>query len=144
MAFLRLSVISLFILLIISCSDENTTPETRAELLAGNDASGKTWQITSIQLERGGLIFGECISDNIIRYFPNGRHTVSEGLELCDPDDPVAWEGTWSLSADETQLFIVFPDSSRTWGIESLNSETQIISSVFDGDLETYTLSSSN
>ena len=142
MAFLRLTTFTL-ILLIISCS-EDSTPVSRDVLLAGNDASGKTWAITGIQLERGSLIVENCIADNIIRYFPNGRYTVSEGLELCNGDDPIAWEGTWSLSTDETQLFIILPDSSLTWGIESLNDRTQIISSVFDGDLETHTLSSSN
>lgn len=143
MAFLRLTTFTL-ILLIISCGEEGTTPATRSELIAGTNASGKTWSITGIQLQRGSLIVENCIADNIIRYFPNGRYTVSEGLDLCNPNDPIAWEGTWSLSVDETQLFIVLPDSSLTWGIESLSSETQVISSVFDGGLETYTLSSSN
>lgn len=146
MAFLRIitsSLIISFLITISSCSEDGT-PASRSVLIAGSEASGKTWAITGIQLERGSLIVEDCIADNIIRYFPNGRYTISEGLELCSANDPISWEGTWSLSRDETQIFIVLPDSSLTWGIETLNSRTQVISSVFDGDLETYTLSSSN
>ena len=142
MAFLRIITLSL-LLFIISCSEDSARPETRADLLAGSSSFGKAWQITGIEVSLGQLIVSECIADNIIRYYPDGTYEVTE-VEKCDPSDPAALTGSWTLSRDETVLSINLPDSTLSWDIESLTNSIHEISASFEEGRRTYTLSSSN
>ena len=142
MAFFR----STFLLLLIlsSCDYNEPKPPGREEVLAGTEVR-KSWRITSIEALAIGTKGSprDCIEDNLIFYYVDGRYVVSEGRELCNANDAQSLEGTWTLVNDET-IRVQIGDSIRTWNIERLSENTQIISSNFIEGSRIYTLSSSN
>ena len=122
----------------ISCG-ESEDPSLR-ELLAGNHEDGKSWKITAIEVELGTLQPYECVRDNNITYFPNGRYEVNEGETKCDPYDPPAYIGTWLYDDKLNKLSIKISDSSKLYTIDYLDEFTQRITSTFIDGERTYVL----
>lgn len=142
MAFFRLTFLAL--LLFTSCDYSEPKPPGREELLAGNDIR-KGWQISTIESIGIGTKGSprDCVGDNIIFYYRDGRYIVSEGRELCESSAAQSSEGTWMLLDDET-IRIQIGDSTQIWSIETLSENSQIISSRFIEGSRIYTLNSSN
>ena len=147
MAFFRLTLLSLlstFLLFLSSCDLNEPKPASREEILAGTDVR-KGWQISSIESIAVGTKGAprECIQDNLIFYYVDGRYIVSEGRSLCDAQAPQSLEGGWTLIDDET-IRIEIGDSIQIWNIDRLTENQQIISSTFIEGSRIYTLNSSN
>lgn len=122
-----------------ACYEENDSVPSTVQLLAGNDAFGKGWKITGIEVSGlGKLSPFDCTADNNIIYYPNGRHEVSEGYEKCDPNDPPAYVGSWSFNSPKDSLFITLGDSVRSWYVDALTQTSMRLTSRFDSDKRTY------
>ena len=141
MAFLRLIP---FTFLFVACVQEDPKPDSRAELFAGSDQYGKTWQITSIDVDFGTVTPNSCVTDNFITYYPNGNYEINEGATKCNPNDPPGEMGTWTLSNDESQLTTTVGDSTQVWVIDETLSDAHRITSTFSDVSLTYTLILSN
>ena len=141
MAFFRIILLSL--ILFTACDYHEPKPAERAELIAGTNRFGKTYQINKIEVELGELRPNRCITDNFITYFPNGSYEINEGATKCDPSDDPAISGTWQLINDEL-LVITFRDSTQRWDILNLSKNSHSILSDFKEGSRIYTLSSSN
>ncbi len=141
--FLLLPLIASIVLL-GSCDNDNPEPNDRSYFLSGNTEFGKTWSISEIEIEIGTVQPHQCVTDNFITYFPNGNYEINEGASKCDPNDPPAVTGSWTLNSFETKIFVEFGDSVQTWNIESINSEVQRISSEFQEGERIYSLRSVN
>lgn len=85
MAFLRLT---LLVLIISGCVENSPQPVSRAELIAGTNEFGKTYQVNEIEIELGTITPHKCVTDNFITYYPNGTYEINEGATKCDPNDP--------------------------------------------------------
>lgn len=132
------------LLLIVGCVENSPEPNNKEDLISGNSEFGKTWRISSIEIELGTLQPNGCVTDNFITYYPNGNYEINEGASKCDPNDPPAIEGTWLLNSFETKIFVEFGDSLQVWDIESINRNTQTITSDFKEGERTYSLSAIN
>lgn len=134
------------LIFIISACDENDADlqPTNVELLAGFDDFGKTWQIEIIEVELGSLDPKSCLTDNFIKYYPDGRYEMGEGLTKCDPFDPQAYAGSWDFNRDQSELAIQIEDSIQVWEIDILTEIDQSITSIFKEGERTYILRSSN
>lgn len=146
MAFLRLLIIiPLFslVLLIDSCSYEEPAPD-RTTMIAGQDTYGKTWQINNIQAEFGTVTPFQCVTDNFVTYYPNGRYEINEGATKCDPSDPPAMVGTWEFDRSGDFLILIVDNVEQRWEIESLSSSSLSISTQFAEGYRTYSFHSSN
>lgn len=141
MAIFRYSL--LFVFLYTACDYNEPKPESAEIQIAGNDAFGKTYQITKIEVDLGELVPKQCITDNFITYFPNGSYEINEGATKCDPSDSPAIRGTWRLINDDF-LIISLQDSTQNWTLETIGEDRHIISSDFSEGSRTYTLHSSN
>ncbi len=132
------------LLQLTSCSFDEPKPADRVELLAGTEVR-KGWQISTIESIGIGTKGAprDCVEDNLIFYYVDGRYIVSEGRELCSSTDPQALEGRWTLIDDEI-VRVEIGDSVLVWNIESLTDDQQIISSNFVEGSRIYTLNSSN
>ncbi len=128
-----------FALTLISCSEESDPePLDRSAIIAGTDEAGKVWAITSITAVFGNTSPLSCVSDNLLFFYPNKSHEISEGREKCNLADPRSQEGTWSMNQLETELTINLPDSTQTWRIENLNQQTLELSGQFPEGNRTY------
>ena len=136
MAFLRLT---LLILIISSCIDHGPRPVSRAELIAGTDEFGKTYQVNEIEIELGTVTPHKCVTDNFITYYPNGTYEINEGATKCDPNDPPGIMGVWYMNDSQTQLFVVIEDNTQVWEIEETTSDQHRISSSFKEGHRIYT-----
>jgi len=141
MAFLRLSVL---LLLLTSCTEDNPRPDSRVSLFAGSDANGKTWQITQIEVSFGTVTPNPCVTDNFITYYSNGNYDINEGATKCNPNDPPGVRGTWTLDDAEETMTVAIGDSIQTWTIEETKSESHRITSQFNDGSRTYVLTLSN
>ena len=124
----------------MSCTGDGNPALSNTQLLAGVDDTGKTWRITGIETDLGTVDPFDCVSDNNITYFPNGRYEVNEGASKCDPSDPVAFIGDWDFSSQENQLSVVVGDSARIWVIVELREQIHRIESSFPDGQRTYVL----
>ncbi len=125
---------------LLSCQDGDDPSLSNTELLAGTTTSGKTWRIDKIETEIGTVDPFECVSDNNITYFPDGRYEVNEGARKCNPTDPAAFEGTWRFSSQENQISVTIGDSIRIWLIIQLEDKVHRIESDFSDGERIYVL----
>ncbi|MEO9869578.1 hypothetical protein [Ekhidna sp.] len=139
MAFLRLIIIGI---LLTSCHEEPNRVN-RTDLIAGSDSFGKTWQVSHIDIEIGTVTPFRCVTDNYITYFPNGKYEINEGSSKCDPNDPPAVSGVWFMNETQEQLIVELGDSIQMWRIESMESDSHEITSLFKEGSRTYTFISS-
>ncbi len=128
----------------IACEEGSPEPISKAELISGNDSFGKTYSISSIELELGTLQPHSCLTDNFITYFPNGNYEINEGATKCDPSDPPALVGSWDMNREQTTLFVDINGFVQTWQIESLESHNHRISSAFQEGQRIYSLTAVN
>lgn len=133
-----------FLLVFAACVENSPEPISKSVLLSGNDAFGKTYSISSIELELGTLQPHPCLTDNFITYFPNGNYEINEGATKCHPNDPPALIGFWDMNRDQTQLFVDIDGSIQTWNIESLGLQNHRISSIFNEGERIYSLIATN
>ncbi len=129
------------ILSLLSCGDDGPDLETSTDLLAGQTDDGKIWRIISIELDGLGTIDPfECLQDNNITYYPNGRYEVNEGTTKCNPNDPPGLQGSWSLDEANAELTVIIGDSSMMWEVEQLTENYHRLNGPFDGGNRTYVL----
>ncbi len=141
MAFLRLTLLSL---IIFSCTESSTRPDSRSDLFSGSDSFGKTWQIQEIEIELGTLQPKSCVMDNYITYFPNGTYEINEGATKCDPSDPPGAIGKWYLDDAEETLFVEIGGETQVWDIDETKTDSHRITSNFQEGDRTYTFVLSN
>ena len=133
------------IILLSSCDEEPNEPgDQRTTSLTGGSDFGRTWQLTSIEIELGTVNPHDCVEDNFFTYYPDGTYEVNEGSSKCDPHDPPAWIGEWRFNRNQTEITIVIGDSTRVWELDLLTNSTHEISSDFNGDWRTYRFTSVN
>ncbi|WP_425390916.1 hypothetical protein [Ekhidna sp.] len=135
MAFLRLLILAL---IISSCYDDGPRSVTPSELIAGNDAYGRTYQIDQIEIELGTVQPHRCVTDNFITYYPNGTYEINEGGSKCDPGDPPGVIGTWFINQRNNQLVVEIGDSAQRWNIDEINENAHQITSSFEEGYRTY------
>lgn len=114
-----------FLFLLVSCSEENEPVPTRTDLLAGAGVDGRSYFINSAEVDladlNGTLILDECITDNTIIYYPNGRYEENEGRSKCDAEDLPGIVGSWTLINNESQLSVSYDNETEVWDILSIN-----------------------
>ncbi|MEP1094181.1 MAG: hypothetical protein ABJG78_03680 [Cyclobacteriaceae bacterium] len=132
------------LLLFSACVENSPEPINKSVLISGNDAFGKTYSISSIELELGTLQPHPCLTDNFITYFPNGNYEINEGATKCDPNDPPALVGFWEMNRDQTQLLVDIDGFTQTWNVESVNRQNHRISSLFNEGERIYSLTATN
>lgn len=125
---------------LMSCDESGNQIISNRDLIAGSEAEGKTWRISTIEVELGALVPKSCLTDNNITYFPGGQYEVNEGSTKCDPTDPPAYTGRWFFNKDETELTVQMGDSVKVWNILQLKSDKHRISSTFVDGQRTYLL----
>ncbi|MCF8367689.1 MAG: lipocalin family protein [Bacteroidales bacterium] len=152
-----LGLLSFAVILLSSCSKSDDepagdTPKTTTEKLTSGN-----WKVTAMTIDPGINFFGTiytdfyaqmeaCEKDDLIKFNSNGTITDDEGATKCDANDPQATtEGTWVLSADNSQLTIDYPDEDPiTMTIITLNATTfkgsYTIMEDFGEGIQTYTL----
>ncbi len=135
-----LFILLIFLFFLMSCQEQSPEPVTPADLLTGQSESGKTWRIILIEVELGSINPFECVSDNPITYFPNGRYEVNEGYKKCNPKDPPSYLGDWRFGLGRNQILVSLGDSTRLWNIVELDHNIQRISSRFPDGERTYVL----
>lgn len=134
-----LILVAALISILGSCAEDPDEPyHENTRSLTGGSSFGRTWQISSIEIELGTVDPHSCVKDNYFTYYPDGTYEVNEGRSKCDPRDPPAWSGTWSYGRNQTELVIVIGDSTRVWELDRLTSNFHKISSDFNGDWRTY------
>lgn len=146
----HLRITPFFILLFLtpflftSCEHEYPNSRSTRELISGSNEFGKTYQVSHIEIEIGTVTPHPCVTDNFVTYFPSGRYEVNEGATKCDPNDPPALIGSWSLNRNETLLFIEIDNEEQVWEIDFVGNVSHEITSNFREGLRTYFYSSSN
>ena len=125
---------------LVSCSEDNETAPTRAELLAGVTEDGRSYFISSAEIDLidldGTLVLDECVTDNTIIYYPDGRYDENEGRTKCDAEDAPGSTGTWRFSDDEEEVIISINNETQVWTIESINDRShRITRPTNDGEL---------
>jgi len=125
---------------LVSCSEDEATIPTKTELLAGSTEDGRSYFISSAEIDlidlNGTLVLDECVTDNTIIYYPEGRYDENEGPDKCDPEDPPGGIGSWRFSDDEEQIIISIYDETQVWDIESINDRShRITRQTNDGEL---------
>ena len=113
--------------------------EMNTDKIAGKSLVGKSWSVSSIEIDLGTIIPKPCVSDNNFTYFDSGRYEVNEGTTKCSAEDPPGNVGSWFFSDDNSLVTIEVDDSVRVWSIIDIQSTVHILESDFDGDLRTYT-----
>ncbi len=127
-------------LVFTACIENSPEPINKSVLISGSDAFGKTYSISSIELELGTLVPHPCLTDNFITYFPNGNYEVNEGATKCDPNDPPALIGFWEMNREQTQISVEIDGIIQTWNVESVDRENHRISSFFTEGERVYSL----
>ena len=99
---------------IFSCKKNTTdvTPKSKTELLAGTVS--KTWKNTKAEASdpsglKIDLVLNQptCVTDNLLRFFPNKSYEIREGTTKCNAADPdLLLKANWSLNATETQFLV--------------------------------------
>ena len=133
-----------FLIFLSSCYHDSPTPLSTSELIAGVDEFGKTYQVNHITIEIGTVTPHECVTDNFITYYPNGRYEINEGATKCNPNDSPAVVGFWRIDRSETFLTVEIGDSTQVWEIESIENSSHAVTSTFREGLRTYSFHSSN
>ena len=109
------------VMLLVSCVDDEPSFVTTAELISGNTQNGRSYFIRSAEIDipelNGTLVLDECVTDNTIIYYPNGRYEQNEGPTKCNPEDLPGLVGEWTLSSGETQMFITIDGVTELWEI---------------------------
>ncbi len=136
---------TIFILFfLVSCSEEETVAPTRSELLAGNSDDGRSYFISSAEIDLadvdGTLILDECVTDNTIIYYPGGRYEENEGRTKCNVEDDPGAVGTWLMINDETQISIELNGENEIWDIQSINANSHRISRPTNDGLLTFVM----
>ncbi|MFK7951747.1 MAG: hypothetical protein AB8B73_02800 [Ekhidna sp.] len=140
-----LRIIPFFLLILLSsCYQDSPTILSTPQLIAGVDEFGKTYQVNQITIELGTLRPNDCVTDNFITYFPNGRYEINEGATKCHPNDVPAVTGFWSIDRSESFLTVEIGDSTQIWVIERIENTVHEVTSDFREGLRTYTMLSSN
>ncbi len=131
-----------FLVLIGACYEEEPRTYSDYELIAGQDAFGKSWKITGIEVTGlGSLDPFPCIADNNIVFYTDGRYENSEGYVKCDPNDPPAFEGNWYFNSRSDSMTISLEDSVRSWSVDYLSDYKMRLTSEFANDSRTYVFS---
>jgi len=123
------------LLFLASCKKEDS--KTRKELLQENTC----WNASKIEAknpETGlyedytDLLLGDaCYRDNCYTFNVDGVYKETEGVTKCDPtDEELVATGTWSISADESNISITEDSVTRTGKIETLTADKFVITST--------------
>lgn len=134
-----LRLISCFFITLVSCIEDNERVST-ADLLSSVNDTGRSYYISTAEIDladvNGILILDECVTDNTIIYYPNGRYEENEGRTKCNIDDPPGQIGSWSLINNDSQLFIQFGDVTQTWNIIDVdNNGHRLTRSTGEGEV---------
>lgn len=139
---LLITIFCLFFL--VSCSKEQEALPTRSALLAGDTEQGRSYFITSAEVDlvdvNGTLILLECVIDNTISYYPDGRYEENEGRSKCDSEDPPGLVGTWTFINGETQLSITLDGSEEIWEVVSITDQGHRLTKNSDNGEVTFVL----
>jgi hypothetical protein len=126
--FLSLSLMAL--LLQVSCErqepepPEDTTPKDPTEVLT----SGKWLQKEQYEYDESSddwTPYGDvCETDNEWLFLSDGEFSYREGANVCEPDFPINFDGTWSLSPDFEKLYIRSPFLAVDFFVDQFNDST--------------------
>ena len=114
-----------------ACKKKEPEPPTRIQLL-----TDKKWQLRSFvfsfpgaqDIEYFGLI-RPCQQDDYYQFNLPNTLVTNEGLTKCSPNLPQTQLGTWALSNKDTMLSIGNKDTTITYTILRLTSDSLKISS---------------
>jgi len=124
---------------VLSCNgnydaDPNTNnSSTNNPLNTNNGGGGNNSIIGKWKANAGILIIGtdttdvyaamdDCEKDNISSFNSDHTYVVDEGTLKCTPEDPTAFNGTWSLSGNN--LTVITPSNTQKWEILQLDNTT--------------------
>ena len=135
-----------FLFFLVSCIETEDTSLSRAEILAGTSDEGRSYFISSAIVNLndedlvGSIFLNECVTDNTLFYFPQGRYEENEGRTKCQPDDPIGATGSWTLDGSSTQLIIEVDGALQIWEILNINSQEHSITRPIQGGDLIYTM----
>ncbi len=106
-----------------------TTKPTKAQMLVGGQWKIKTFtaspaiMVGSIAITNVLSLYSTCLTDNYQIFGADGVYLFDEGKSKCAPTLPQRETGTWTLSADETEVILNMPSNSHeVWEIPALSS----------------------
>ncbi len=120
----------------ITCVEKETTNAT-AILKENNwgflsSASGKKWQLKSVEVPLIGDVFGllmpECQQDNLYVLYKNNKAEFDAGDEKCDPSEEQVTNGSWVI---EEGVLKITPDEGTAIEL----TITEITSSKIEGEI---------
>jgi len=138
---LVLSTLFILAILIVGCVEHQPQPIlTTSELLSGDDPSGRSYFISSAEISlfdlNGTLQLDECVTDNTIIYYPNGRYEENEGRTKCEIENPPGSTGTWEVTSRETEIIIIIDGVAEEWSIESVTDHVhKLTRTTLDGKI---------
>lgn len=121
-----------FFVLLAACK-KSTNDKSKSALLAQG-----TWKFDNAKV--GGLdvsgLLDACDKDNTVIFSSvTGTGTADEGPTKCDPSDPQSFGFSWSLTTNETVLYVttpLFPGGSNNFTILSLTETEFVVSQDID------------
>ncbi len=141
---LALIVLTISSLIVLSCSKEETTVKTRAELLTAKD-----WMMTAaiITMNIGGKdssidmysTMPACEKDDLFKFETSKVITQKCGALKCNPTDPNSISsGIWTLIDESNPLRIIDGDTTD-FNILTLNTTTLKMQTGVPGSTQTIT-----
>ncbi|RYU77675.1 lipocalin family protein [Hymenobacter persicinus] len=116
------------IVLVTSCN-KSATPAPA--LTATEKLMAKSWYLTARTLTYNGTVddlfatYPNCARDDFYRFQADGTLQFDNGIEKCNPSEPQAVTGTWSVGANDTNLTMLHPYLGGTVGLASRGGTIQ-------------------